>query len=58
MKSSKVYVKKNDKIFLAGHNGLVGSSVLNSLKKKGYNKIIVASKKKLNLLDQKKYYHL
>lgn len=54
MKSSKVYVKKNDKIFLAGHNGLVGSSVLNCLKKKGYSKIIVASKKKLNLLDQKK----
>ena len=28
---------KNEPIFLAGHNGLVGSSVLNLLKKKGYN---------------------
>ena len=45
---------KNKKIFLAGHNGLVGSAVLNLLKKKGYQRIILASKKQLNLLNQKK----
>ena len=27
-------IKKNDKIFLAGHNGLVGSAILRKLKKK------------------------
>lgn len=45
---------KDKKIFLAGHNGLVGSAVLNLLKKKGYKKIISVSKKQLNLLNQKK----
>ena len=49
MDKSKVFIKKNDKIFLAGHNGLVGNSVFNKLKEKGF-------KKKLNLLDQKKVY--
>ena len=27
-------MKKSDKIYIAGHNGLVGNSVLNLLKKK------------------------
>ena len=43
---------KNKKIFLAGHNGMVGTSVLNHLKKKKYKNIITISKKKLNLLNQ------
>ena len=42
------------KIYLAGHTGLVGSAILRKLKEKKYNKIITASRKKLNLLDQKK----
>ena len=45
---------KNEPIFLAGHNGLVGSSVLNLLKKKGYKKIEIISKNNLNLTDQEK----
>ena len=40
---------KKDKIFLAGHNGLVGSAVLRKLKKLKYKNIIVTDKKKLNL---------
>ena len=47
-------IKKNDKIFLAGHNGLVGSAVLRKLKNNNFKNIIVAEKRKLNLLDQKK----
>lgn len=47
-------IKKNDKIFLTGHKGLVGSSILRLLKKKNYKKIIVIDKKKLDLRDQKK----
>jgi GDP-L-fucose synthase len=50
-------VKKNDKIFLAGHKGLVGSAVLRKLTKLKYSKIITAEKKNLNLLDQKKVFN-
>ena len=45
---------KNTKIFIAGHNGMVGSSLFKSLKRIGMGKIISISRKKLNLLDQKK----
>ena len=45
MKNHKLYIKKNDKIFLAGHKGLVGSSVLKKLKREGYNRVIISSKK-------------
>tara|TARA_Y100001935_G_C17289134_1_gene502196 strand:- start:321 stop:1253 length:933 start_codon:yes stop_codon:yes gene_type:complete len=44
----------NKKVFLAGHNGLVGSSILKKLKEKGYKKIITKSRKQLNLLDYNK----
>ena len=54
MKIKKKLIELNDKIFLTGHNGLVGSSVLKKLKEKGFKKIIVVNKKNLNLLDQKK----
>ena len=42
-------MKKNSFIFLAGHNGLVGKSVLNLLKKKGFKNIITVDRKKLDL---------
>ena len=45
---------KDKKIYIAGHKGMVGSAIYRFLKKKNYKKIIVADKKKLNLLDQKK----
>tara|TARA_B100000902_G_scaffold399465_1_gene470446 strand:- start:1598 stop:1801 length:204 start_codon:yes stop_codon:yes gene_type:complete len=44
----------NSKIFIAGHKGLVGSAILRKLKQKGYNNLIVVSKKKLDLRDQTK----
>ena len=47
-------IKKNDKIFLAGHKGLVGSAVLRLFKKKGYKNVITKDRKSLNLFDQKK----
>ncbi len=50
-------IKKNDKIFVAGHNGLVGSAIVRKLKSKGYKNIIIVEKKKLNLLDQKKVFN-
>lgn len=53
-KSRKQTISKNDKIYLAGHTGLVGSAVLKALKFHGYKKVITSQRKKLNLLDQKK----
>ena len=44
----------NQKVFLAGHNGLVGNSILKKLKEKGYKNIITKNKKQLNLLEFKK----
>ena len=40
------------KIFIGGHKGMVGSAILRKLKNT-HNKIVVADKKKINLLDQK-----
>lgn len=45
---------KIKKIFLAGHNGLVGSAVFNQLRKNGYKNLITRNRKELDLLDQKK----
>ena len=47
-------IKKNDKIFLAGHKGLVGSAVLRRLKNNNFKNIIIADRFKLNLFDQRK----
>ena len=42
------------KIYVAGHNGLVGSAIVRQLKKEGYKKIIFADKSKLDLTSQLK----
>ena len=49
-------IKKEDKIFVAGHMGLVGSSIVRKLKEKGYKNLIFIDKKKINLLNQKKVF--
>ena len=46
-------IKKQSKIFITGHKGLVGSSLYTLLKAKGYRNLIVASRNKLDLLDNK-----
>tara|TARA_B100000989_G_scaffold269672_1_gene225253 strand:+ start:3123 stop:4061 length:939 start_codon:yes stop_codon:yes gene_type:complete len=50
-------LSKKSKIFIAGHKGMVGSSILRKLKKLGYTNILVIDKKKINLLDQKKVFN-
>lgn len=47
-------ISKESKIFIAGHKGMVGNSLVNLCKKRNYNNIITISKNKLDLLDQKK----
>ena len=44
------------KIFLAGHNGLVGSAILRALKKSNKYSILTAERKNLDLLNQKKVF--
>ncbi|MDA8805009.1 GDP-L-fucose synthase [Candidatus Pelagibacter bacterium] len=41
------------KIFVAGHNGMVGSSIVRALKKNDQNQIITIDRKKLDLINQK-----
>ncbi len=43
---------KKKKIFVAGHKGMVGSSILRHLKKNEENEIHVCQKSDLNLIDQ------
>ena len=47
-------LNKNIKIFLAGHNGMVGSAILKKLKNYGYKKIITRNRKELDLTNQEK----
>lgn len=47
-------MNKNSRIFIAGHNGLVGSAVYRNLIKKKFKNLIVISKDKLDLKDSKK----
>ena len=49
-------IKKTDKIYVAGHNGLVGSSIIRELKKQGYKNIIYKSRNQLNLINQSRVY--
>lgn len=45
-------MEKKDKIYVAGHRGLVGSAIVRSLKRQGYENIIVRTHKELELTDQ------
>lgn len=42
---------KSSKIYIAGHNGLVGSAIWNNLKQRGYDNLVGRSHKDLDLLD-------
>lgn len=46
-------MKKDSKIFVAGHRGLVGSSIVKVLKERGYTNIITKTRQELDLLNQK-----
>jgi GDP-L-fucose synthase len=47
-------IKKISKIYIAGHNGLVGSALYNLLSNSGYKKILYKNSKELNLTNFKK----
>ena len=50
-------INKNSKIFVAGHNGLVGSAIIRKLKEKGFRKILTISRSKLDLTNEIKVYN-
>ena len=45
-------LSKGDKIYVAGHRGLVGSAIVRSLKRAGYDNIIGRTHAELDLTDQ------
>lgn len=45
-------IDKNAKIYIAGHNGLVGSAILKKLQAKGYNNLIFKNHQELDLINQ------
>jgi len=45
-------MNKHEKIYIAGHNGLVGSAIMRKLNSCGYDNIITKTHKELDLIDQ------
>ena len=50
-------INKNSKIYVAGHNGLVGSAIVRKLKEKGFKKILTISRSRLDLTNETKVYN-
>ena len=46
-------INKNDRIFIAGHNGLVGSAIYKKFKENGYKNLVTVTRKSLDLRDKK-----
>ncbi len=45
-------LNKNDKIYIAGHRGLVGSAIWNNLEQRGYCNLVGRTHRELDLTDQ------
>ncbi len=45
-------MKKDSKIYIAGHRGLVGSAIVKNLESKGYTNLIYRTHKELDLTNQ------
>ncbi len=50
-------MNKTDKIYVAGHRGLVGSEIVKKLKENGFNNIITLTHKELDLTRQNEVEH-
>ena len=51
-------IYKDSKIYIAGHNGMVGSASWRALESKGYKNLIGYSSKELDLRNQKAVYEM
>ena len=45
------YIYKENKIFIAGHKGMVGSAIARNLKNNGYHNLLVAKRSELDLTN-------
>jgi len=45
-------MNKGDKIYIAGHRGLVGSAIVRNLEQNGFNNLLLRTSKELNLTNQ------
>ncbi len=45
-------MQQTNKIFIAGHNGMVGSAIVRKLKAEGFENLVLRSSKELDLRDQ------
>ncbi len=45
-------MKQSDKIYVAGHRGMVGSAIVRKLQKEGFNNIVTRTSKDLDLKEQ------
>ena len=46
-------MEKNSKIFIAGHNGLVGSAIVRKLQNEGYTNLVLRTRQEVDLRDQR-----
>src|SRR5437879_7096425 len=46
-------MKENDKIYVAGHSGLVGGALVRLLKARGFNNLITRSRAEVDLRDER-----
>ncbi|HEU4557195.1 MAG TPA: GDP-L-fucose synthase [Longimicrobium sp.] len=49
-------MNQNDKIFVAGHRGLVGSAIVRRLRRAGFDNIVTRTRQEMNLEDQPAVY--
>ena len=47
-------IKKNSRIYVAGHKGLIGSAIVRNLILNGYKNVITISRNQLDLTNQEK----
>lgn len=47
-----IFMNKTDKIYVAGHRGMVGSAIVRKLKKEGYSNLILRTSAELDLRNQ------
>jgi GDP-L-fucose synthase len=49
-------MNRDAKVFVAGHNGMVGSAIVRKLRSQGYESILTQNRGQLDLLDQRAVY--
>ena len=47
-----IEIRKNARVYVAGHGGLVGSAILRRLETDGFTSVLTASRAQLDLRDQ------